>query len=144
MSLSKPWDSYRQVAFNTATPGQLILMLYDGALRFLEGAESGFASNDPLERIATVNNNLLRAQAVIRELNYSLNMQKGGEFSEHMRRLYDYFDRRLQESNLNKDSEGVGEVKRLLGHIRDAWEEMLRTAGQGSQVSQSAGLSIKG
>jgi flagellar secretion chaperone FliS len=75
------WNSYRQVAMQTAGPGQLILMLFDGAIRFLEQAQRGFAFEDPIQFNQTINDNLLRAQAVISELNYSLNIQEGGELA---------------------------------------------------------------
>lgn len=125
MTPSKPWQSYRQVATITASPGQLILMLYDGALRFMQQALLGFAHDDPLEFNLTINNNILRAQAIIHELDYSLDMKAGGDLSQTLRRLYHYFDNRLQESNVYKKPEGLNEtIKRLLV-IRDAWAEML-------------------
>ena len=87
MNFSRSSQSYLQVATQTASPGQLILMLYDGAIRFLEQARLGFASDDPLEFNRTINNNVLRAQAIINELNDCLNMEQGGEVSANMRRL---------------------------------------------------------
>ena len=135
------WQSYRQVATQTAPPGQLILMLYDGTLRFLERALLGFDLKDPLEFNQTINNNLLRAQAIINELNVSLDMERGGAFSANMRRLYDYLDRRLQESNARKDQAAVQEVIRRLTVVRDAWSQMLVSEGSspgapGARVSQ--------
>ena len=83
MSRNKPWDSYRKVATQTATPGQLVLMLYDGALRFLEQARTGFDFKDPVQFNQTINNNILRAQAIIHEMNASLIMQAGGEVASN-------------------------------------------------------------
>jgi flagellar protein FliS len=101
-------------------------MLYEGCIRFLERARLGFAEEDPLEYNQTVSNNLLRSQAIINELNRSLDMTKGGEFSLNMRRLYNYLDRRLQESNQRKDEEGIKEVIRRVTVLRDAWAQMLQ------------------
>jgi flagellar protein FliS len=129
---TNPWQSYRQVATKTATPGQLVLMLFDGALRFLDRAMVGFDLDDPLDSNLAINNNILKAQEIIRELNMSLNLDKGGEFAVTMRRLYNYYDLQLSQSNLRKDAEGVKLVIRLLTVIRNAWAEML--AGGGSQV----------
>jgi len=119
------YQTYRTTAIQTASPGQLILMLYDGALRFLECALAGFSCDDPLEFNQTIHNNVTRAQRIIQELNYSLNMQVGGDFAANQRRLYNYLDDRLQESNLKKDSAGIQEVVRRLTVVRDAWAEML-------------------
>jgi flagellar protein FliS len=122
---ANPWQSYRQVATKTATPGQLVLMLFDGALRFLDKALVGFDLDDPLESNLAINNNILKAQEILRELNMSLNMELGGEFAATMRRLYNYYDLQLSQSNLQKDPAGVQLVIRLLSVIRGAWAEML-------------------
>jgi flagellar protein FliS len=122
---ANPWQSYRQVATKTATPGQLVLMLFDGALRHLDKALVGFDLDDPLDSNLAINNNILKAQEIIRELNMSLNLEQGGEFATTMRRLYNYYDLQLSQSNLQKDPAGVQLVIRLLSVIRGAWAEML-------------------
>lgn len=134
MHSPNPWQSYRQVATQTAPPGQLVLMLYEGAIRFLERALSGFAHDDPAEFNVTINNNVQRAQDIIRELDASLNMAVGGPFADNMRRLYDYLDRRLMESNLKKEDGGIREVIKHLAVLRDAWSGLLQ--GQGSVPAQ--------
>jgi len=137
-----PWQSYRQAATKTATPGQLVLMLFDGALRFLDRALIGFDLDDPLESNLAINNNILKAQDIIRELNASLNMELGGEFSATMRRLYNYYDSQLSKSNLQKDPTGVQLVIRLLTEIRNAWSEML-SGRSTNQVDQHADLQLQ-
>ena len=74
----------------------------------------------------TIHNNLQRAQDIIQHLNCALNMDQGGEFACTMRRLYDYFYRRIHESNLQKKPAGVEEVIRHLTGLRDAWATMLQ------------------
>ena len=134
---ANPWLSYRQVATKTATPGQLVLMLFDGALRFLDKALVGFDLDDPLDSNLAINNNILKAQEILRELNMSLNMEKGGEFATTMRRLYNYYDLQLSQSNLQKDPAGVELVIRLLSVIRGAGAEML-TGNSASTVDLQA------
>jgi flagellar secretion chaperone FliS len=129
MRAANPWKSYRQIATQTAPPGQLVLMLYEGALRVLERALPGFRCDDPAEANMIIHNNLQRAQEIIRELNHSLNMEQGGECASTLRRLYDYFDRRIWESNVQKRSEGVEEVIRHITVLRDAWATMLNKQG---------------
>jgi flagellar protein FliS len=127
MKTLNPWQSYKKVATTTASPGQLVLMLYEGAIRFLEQARTAFHCDDPLEFNLNVCTNVQKAQAIINELSLSLNMQAGGEFAANQRRLYNYLDRRLQESNLKKDLDGISEVIQRLTVIKDAWAEMLQT-----------------
>jgi flagellar secretion chaperone FliS len=121
----KPWVCYRQVATQTASPGQLVLMLYEGAIAFLERALHGFSLQDPAELNQTIGNNILRAQAILEELDRALDLAAGGDFAVRMRGLYNYLDRRLMESNLRKESDGICEVRDRLSVIRDAWREML-------------------
>ena len=96
---TNPWKSYQQVATQTAPPGQLVLMLYEGAIRFLERALGGFSLEDPAEFNQTISNNILRAQDIIFELNVTLNIQEGGELAMTLRQLYDYLGRKLTEAN---------------------------------------------
>lgn len=118
--------TYRTNAILTASPGQLVLMLYDGALKSIALAREGFArpADDP-RRIAVINEHLLKAQAILTELQNGLNMDAGGDFARTMHRLYDYHTRRLLEANIRKQVEPVIEVERLVRELRDAWAQML-------------------
>ena len=144
MTYGNPWQSYRVVATQTASPGQLVLMLYDGAIRFLNKALIGFDLDDPLEHNQTINNNIIRAQDIINELNLSLNMAAGGQFAQTLRDLYGYFDRRLQESNIQKEQTGIREVIQRLTVLRDAWAEMLSKSGDPNAKSPTASLEVSG
>ena len=134
MRAANPWKSYRETATLTAPPGQIVLMLFEGAIRSLERSLPGFSNADPAEANMIIHNNLQRAQEIIRELNSALNMEQGGEFAANMRRLYDYLERRIWESNLKKNSAGVGEVIRHLTVLRDAWATMLTGQGQHAEA----------
>jgi len=140
MQRTNPWQSYRKVATQTASPGQLVLMLYEGAIRFLEKSLTGFVQEDPLEFNLTVNNNVLRAQAIICEMNGVLNMEAGGEISTNFRRLYDYLNRRLQEANIKKQKEPIEEVLMRLRVLRDSWAEMLQKGPENAESAQEASL----
>lgn len=126
MQRKNAWQSYRTIATQTATPGQLVLMLYEGAIRFSEQALAGFEHQDPLAFNQTVNNNLHRAQAIVTELNVVLDMRRGGEVAANFRRLYVYLDRRLQEANIRKQKAPITEVIGHLRVLRDSWAEMLQ------------------
>jgi flagellar protein FliS len=138
MRAANPWKSYRETATLTAPPGQIVLMLYEGAIRSLERSLPGFSMSDPAESNMIIHNNLQRAQEIIRELNCALNMEQGGEFSANMRRLYDYLERRIWESNLKKNSTGIGEAIRHLTVLRDAWATMLTNQGPSAPDTRAA------
>ena len=132
MNAANSWKSYQQIATQTAPPGQLILMLFDGALLSLERALAGFKHADPAQKNQAIHNNLRRAVDIIRQLNYALNLEAGGKLAATLRRLYNYFDVRLTESNLKKQRDGVDEVLMHLKGLRDAWATMLDNRGQES------------
>ena len=140
MQPRQPWQSYRQVSLQTASRGQLVLMLYDGAIRFLERSLGGFSIEDPGEANAMINNNIVRAQDIIRELDNSLNVESGGELASTLRKLYQYFDWRLTESNLQKTAVGVEEVIGRLTVLREAWFTALQ--GPRSDVTNRPALTL--
>jgi flagellar protein FliS len=119
--------TYRVNSVLTATPGQLVLMLYDGALTALAMAREAF--NSPaadIHRYETINRQLRKARNIISELQGTLNFQADEEFASLMHRLYDYYNRRLLEANLHKQVEPIIEIERLLGDVRGAWAEMMK------------------
>ncbi len=129
MPAANPWKSYRQIATQTAPPGQLVLMLFDGAILSLDRALLGFKMADVAERNTTIHNNLQRAVNIIRELNNSLDLEAGGQLADTLRNLYAFFERRLVESNIKKSRLGIDEVMPMLRQLRDAWHQMLNGAG---------------
>src|SRR5450759_1725523 len=94
-------QTYRANAVLTASPGQLVLMLYDGALTAMAIARDAFdrPEDDP-RRIEAINHQLQKAQNILHELQNGLNLEAGGEFAKTLDRLYDYHTRRLFELSL--------------------------------------------
>ena len=135
MPAANPWNTYRRIATQTAPPGQLVLMLFDGALLSLERALLGFNCADIGERNTAIHNNLQRAVDIIRELDCSLDLAAGGQLADTLRGLYAFFERRLVESNLKKSRAGIDEVIPMIKQLRDAWFQML-SVGAPSPVSQ--------
>jgi flagellar protein FliS len=132
--------SYQTIATQTASPGQLVVMLYDGAIRFLERALEGFQHDDPLEFNRTINNNILRAREIVNELNNSLDLAQGGQLAATLRRLYCFMNRQLLRSNAHKTPEGIHDTIRRLGILRDAWSEMLRRQKNAALLESSQAL----
>lgn len=117
--------NYRTAAVKTATPGQLVLMLFDGALRNMATAIAGFEIEGVGPRNEQINNQLLKAQAILLELQASLDRKAGGEFASRMSALYEFMNSRLQAANLAKDPEPIRVVETMLGEVRGAWATML-------------------
>jgi flagellar protein FliS len=100
-------------------------MLLDGALRFMDSAVQGFEESNFVRRNELVHNNVLKSQAILSELQASLNLDAGGEFGSTMFRLYDFMLEQLRQANLKKVVEPIRVVMQLLGEIREAWSQML-------------------
>jgi flagellar protein FliS len=124
MTTANPLQSYKAIAAQTASPARLVVMLYDGAISFLERALAGFNHDDPAEFNATINNNVLRAQEIIDALNASLDLAQGGKLAATLRNLYCYMDRQLTMSNARKTPEGIRDTLKRLTTLRDSWSRV--------------------
>lgn len=126
MSALRQAQTYKSAAVNTATPSSLLLMLYDGAIKFMRIADKAFECEDPLQFNQTIHNNLIKAQNIVRELRGALISRGEGEGEDlvnNLIALYDYFDRRLQEANIKKNREIVKEIITRMSELREAWAE---------------------
>jgi len=117
-------------------------MLYDGALRFMAAAELGFQEEHFARQNEQIHNNILRTQAIITELQATLNMEKGGEFSQNLYRLYDFMQDHLTQANREKSLEKIKVVAGFMQDIRDAWAQMLlqQSQAQAPATGVSQGL----
>lgn len=124
---------YKQNQVTTASPAELTMQLYNGAIRFLDQAQEAIEQNN----IETANERLVRVQDIVRELDMTLDTAL--EVGQQLEQLYDYMLHRLTEANIKKDSEIVQEVRELLSGLRDAWKEVVKLSRQ--QAAVGAGLS---
>jgi flagellar protein FliS len=116
---------YKTASVSTASPGRIVLMLFDGCLQRLARVEYGFGMESVVQRNEEIHNNLLVAQNILRELQVSLDMERGGDFSKTMYSLYDFLIEHLIKANVKKEISYVHEVVRLVSEVRDAWAQML-------------------
>ena len=116
---------YKTASVSTASPGRIVLMLFDGCLQRLARVEHGFGIESVVQRNEEIHNNLLVAQNILRELQVSLDMERGGDFSKTMYSLYDFLIEHLIKANIKKEVSYVQEVSRLVREVRDAWAQML-------------------
>lgn len=129
MAVNNPYNSYQQNSVNTASPGELTLMLYNGCLKFINVAKHAVEKKE----IETKNTNILKAQKIVQELMITLNMDL--EISKDMMSLYDYMNRRLIEANIKNDIAILEEVENLITEFRDTWKHVIQINRQ-KQYSQ--------
>ena len=129
-------NPYKTAAVMTASPGQLVVMMYDGVLKFVSIARAGCAlpESDPA-RLKMVQDGVGRSLAIIDELRSTLDKEKGGEYAANLERLYDYYARRLLKAQVSFDDAPLAEVEKLVGTLRDGWAQMLVAQAQGQSPS---------
>jgi flagellar protein FliS len=133
VAMNNPYQSYQTNAVQTASPGELTLMLYNGCLKFIQQAKKAIEEKDVEAR----NTNLLKAQKIIQELMVTLNMEY--EVAKSMMMMYDYIYRRLVEANIKNDVAILDEVEGYVTEFRDTWKQVIqinrqRQYAQGGQV----------
>ncbi|OAO79886.1 Flagellar biosynthesis protein FliS [Anoxybacillus flavithermus] len=133
MATNNPYQSYQTNAVQTASPGELTLMLYNGCLKFIAQAKKAIEDKD----IEARNTNLLKAQKIIQELMVTLNMEY--EVAKSMMTMYDYMYRRLVEANIKSDVTILEEVEGYVKEFRDTWKQVIqinrqRQYAQGGQA----------
>ncbi|AEI38764.1 flagellar export chaperone FliS [Paenibacillus mucilaginosus] len=121
-------NKYLSTSVQTASPAHLLMMLYDGAIRFCRAGIEAMKQN----RYEEVNRNLVKAQDIVRELMVTLDPKQ--PISADLTRLYDYFIFRLVEANMKKQSEPAEEVLEYLVSLKETWIQASRAAAGGQAV----------
>jgi flagellar protein FliS len=114
-------SSYRETQVKTASKGKLVVLLYDGLLRYLDVA----LEHLPKKKFDVVNENLLKAQDIIAELMMSLNFV-AGDISQKLLSLYTFFNTKLVEGNVKKETAPILFVRKMAGELREAWSEIAK------------------
>jgi flagellar protein FliS len=113
-------SAYRDASVLTAPPERLVVMLYDGANRFLFQAAHAMRSGD----LTLMNNRMQRAEAIISELRQTLDFEKGGEIAGRLESIYAFCQRHLLDARIKRDPERVEQVMKLLAELREAWDQV--------------------
>ena len=114
----KGLDTYQEVAITTQSRGKLVVMLYDGAIKFLKLAIRELEAGNVQEKW----NYIKKALDIIDELNAVLDMEAGGEIAVNLRSLYTFMTRHLNSANIKKDPEMIKEVIQLLEELNQGWK----------------------
>ncbi len=120
MALQNPYAQYNNSKILTASPAELTLMLYDGAIKFCNMAIMGVEQND----VEKAHTNIIRIQRIIDEFRATLDMKY--PVAQDFDRVYVYLLQRLFEANIKKDKEILDEINTHLHSMRDTWKEVMR------------------
>jgi len=117
-----PYQKYQQSSAQTATPIQLVLMLYDGAIRFTKQGIEGIETN----RFEYANTYFCKAEAIVHELVAALNFDY--PISKELARIYEYVLYQLIQANVKKERSFADDALTHLNELRDAWRQLSKTA----------------
>lgn len=115
---------YQKNQMETATPEQILILLYDGAIQYLNKAKIAVERND----IEQIQKNLTGCERIILEFMSTLDIKNGGALAQNLYRLYDYLYNTLVDVNVSKDEKKLDEVLRHLVSLRETWSKAIAMA----------------
>ena len=124
-AFNKQIKDYQSMQVLSAKPEKLILMLYDGALRFMKLGAEGIESHD----FEKGSNNLIKAQRILVELMTSLDFNRGGEIASNLFRIYEFMHHTLVNANIKKDPVPIHKISEQLRTLRDSWDKAMKLQG---------------
>jgi flagellar protein FliS len=132
---------YRETQIKTASKGKLIVMLYDGVIRFLDSAIDAI----PKKKYDVANNSIVKAQDIISELILALDMD-AGDFSNNLLSIYSFLNTKLIDANMKKDVEPLKFVQRMISELREAWIQITRNSPNPDldEMKKGGGIDVAG
>jgi flagellar protein FliS len=119
-AMARAAQTYYQTQIQSQSPVELVVMLYDGALRFMRAAVEAVEKRD----LAGKREAMSRAMAIVSELQSSLNLSAGGDIAKNLDELYSYVTGRLIEANINNTVEPLQESVKLMATLREGWSQI--------------------
>ncbi len=121
MTLRNRKNTYQTTEILTADPGKLILLLYNGAILFLQQSNEKLQEKDYEQKGVL----LMKAHAIVSELLGCLDEEKGGEIATRLKSIYTYMLQRIIDADIKKDFRAIDEVILLLSELREAWQQII-------------------
>ena len=146
MAYQNPYNAYRDTSIRTASQGQLVVLLYEGAVKQLTLANSMFDENGklPVSSIEAFGKAILKAQEIITELQVSLDMEKGGEIAKNLMSLYIFFNKELTETNISKDQKRLEPIMKMISDLCESWRQAAASSANAPQTQVQQTLNIQG
>ena len=145
MPINKGYAAYQNTNIKTASQGKLVDLLYEAAVKNLKNAESLIDEENKIKpsNMEKFGKFLQKAQAIITELQVSLDMEKGGEIAKNLMSLYIYFNQELISVNIKHDKTKLEYIEQQMSELLKAWKEASASASQ-TPVQHTQALNIEG
>ena len=148
MAYTNAISTYKETRVKTASQGQLVIMLYDEAVKCLDralellGLNTGGKKNPG--NIERISKSILKTQEIITELTVSLDFEQGGEIAKNLFSLYTWFNKELLEANISQDIRRITAVRNQLNELRSAWTEVAAKNSPETAGKVVTGVNIAG
>ncbi len=132
-----PYQKYQENKIEGSSQGEMIILLYEGCIRFMNEALVFIEEN----KIQDAHNKIIKAQRIINELMVTLDFEAGGEIAQNLYNLYDFIMNELIKANIKKEKEGLYNSIEVMQELLDAWRVVIKEA-QANAQEQSENVSI--
>ena len=123
MTNNKASQQYAQTKIQTASSGDLVIMLYQGCIKFMRLGKKSIQENNYQD----ANEYLIRSQDIIMELLTTLDAEKGGNVAQNLAALYEYMYKKLIQANMKQDPDRIDQVESMLLELLEAWKEAVKS-----------------
>ena len=146
MGYQNAYAAYQKTNVNTASQGRLVVLLYEGAVKHLKAALNLFDANDKLKAgdIEQFGIHLQKTQAIITELQVSLDMEKGGDIARNLMSLYVYFNEELMDATISHNKQKIEFVLSKVDELADAWRSIANSTANAPAAKVQSALNIQG
>ena len=146
MGYQNAYNAYQRTNVSTASQGRLVVLLYEGAIKQLNGAISYIDENGKIqpgnrEKFGIC---IQKTQAIITELQVSLDMDKGGEISKNLMSLYVYFNEELTDANIHNDKNKLTFILKMMSELADSWRKIANSTANAPAGKVENVLNIQG
>ena len=146
MAYQNAYAAYQKTNVNTASQGRLVVLLYEGAVKHLKAALNLFDLNDKLKAsdIEQFGIHLQKTQAIITELQVSLDMEKGGDIARNLMSLYVYFNEELMDATISHNKGKIEFVLSKVDELAEAWRSIANSTANAPAAKVQSVLNIQG
>lgn len=138
-STGRTINTYKATQVRTASSGELLLMLYDGTIRFINQALLSIERKD----CEGAHNAIIRAERIVSELMITLNVEKGGDIARNLNSLYCFMKMELVRGNVEKSPEPLENVRELAKGLRDTWQQAIKGVDSTGQKGGVQGIEAR-
>ena len=146
MAYQNAYSAYQKNNVSTASQGRLVVLLYEGAVKHLTAAKNLFGQENKLKpnQIEQFGIHIQKTQAIITELQVSLDMEKGGEIAKNLMALYIFFNRQLTDANIKKDKAIVESILKMMSELCESWRQAAASSATTQTTKVQQALNIEG